>query len=596
MPDSEGRLAGDPTETHASDVPASADPSARAAGGYGIAAALAAAVGFSTLALPLLHAGYPAGHDLSAHLTYTYLFDRALEAGQFPVRWTQGVRAGDGQPLFSFYQPGFYYLVQLAHLVVPSLGLSMKLTVLGLWACGAAFLFSIRAGRGWMPALSGALVFAAAPYLLLDVYVRAAFPELAAMAFAVGVIAALTRLVEAPGAGRAALVACLLAAALVCHLPATLIFTPVLLARAITGGLASPDRRRAFPWCAAAALLAAGLSAFYVIPALAERPLIQMGALTRDYFDYRQHFVEPAQWLPAAWGFGASVAGTADGMSFQVGLVQWLTILAAIACLLRALVRRGLTPDDRDLAFWIAVVAFALFMTTSASRPVWNAVPPLAFLQFPWRFLMLVAVAAGCLASNLLARAPQPSRRALILTALVVVQVVASRDQRRPDHYVPRRAMDIDRPAWAHTPEAAASAFVEPGYFPAGPGVRGEPLAAEQGRRRWITSDSGAIVTPRLTADHALELDVQSAAGTDVVLAWRPFPGWTVSVDGRPVRPGIEPRYGFIRVEAPPGRHALKAEFLSTRLRGAADAISAVSVAVMALMLATGARRRPPRR
>ena len=43
-----------------------------------ILAALTVAVGLATLGVPLLHDGFPAGHDLTAHLTYTYLFDRAL--------------------------------------------------------------------------------------------------------------------------------------------------------------------------------------------------------------------------------------------------------------------------------------------------------------------------------------------------------------------------------------------------------------------------------------------------------------------------------------------------------------------------------------
>ena len=119
-----------------------------------VVAGLAIAIVFVALALPFLHAGFPLGHDLPAHLTYTYLFDRALEAGQFPVRWTPGLRAGGSQPLFNFYQPGFYYVVQLVHLGVGSLGASMKLAVLGLWAAGAAWMFEARR-RQTLPARWG---------------------------------------------------------------------------------------------------------------------------------------------------------------------------------------------------------------------------------------------------------------------------------------------------------------------------------------------------------------------------------------------------------------------------------------------------------
>ncbi len=554
-----------------------------------LVAGLAVAIGLCTLAAPLLHSGFPLGHDLPAHLTYTYLFDRALEGGQFPVRWTQGVRIGDSQPLFNFYQPGFYYLVQLVHLLVPSLGSSMKLAVLGVWGCGAAAMFVSRARGGWMPAALGAVVFAGSPYLLLDINVRAAYPEFAAIMCAVGALWAIAWLFESPGPGRAALLACLLAGALVCHLPATLIFAPVLLGRAIVAALASTDRRGALAWCGGAVLLGVGLSAFYVLPALGERHLIQMGALTRGYFDYQNHFVEPSQWLGYTWGFGASVAGPGDGMSFQVGVVQWGVIVAAGACAAAAARRRRLTPDDWDLVFWLGAIGVALFMTTAASRAVWTAVPQLSYLQFPWRFLMLVSVAAACLAANLLARLPRSHHRAMALTAAVLLQLVASDDQRRPNRYLPRQAMDIDRPGWSETPEAYAAAFVEPGYYPAGGSKPPKVDPLEAGRPRWTTTDGQSRVTPRAAADHKIELDVQTKAGTDLVLASRLGPGWTVQVDGREVRPRLDPSRGYVRVRVPPGRYVVSAELQDTGLRRLADASSAGSAVLLGVLVVVAA-------
>lgn len=554
-----------------------------------VAAAIAVAVALWTLAVPLLHAGFPLGHDLPAHLTYTYLFDRAIEGGQFPVRWTQGVRVGDSQPLFSFYQPGFYYLVQLVHLIVPSLGTSMKLAVLALWGCGAAFMFRLRADGGWMPAALGAVVFAGSPYLLLDVNVRAAYPEFAAIMAAVGALWALGRLFDDPGPGHAALLASLLAIALVCHLPATLIFSPVLIGRALVAAVSSTERRRALAWTAAAMAIALGLSAFYVVPALGERDLIQMGALTRGYFDYQLHFVEPIQWLRFAWGFGASVAGPADGMSFQVGLVQWGVIAAAVGCCVVA-ARRRMAAADWDLVFWLGAIAFALFMTTAASLPVWTATPQLSYLQFPWRFLMLVSVACGCLAANVLGRLRAPHHRAVALTVAVALQLLASRDQRRPDHYLPRTAMDIDRPGWSDTAEAQKDAFVEPGYFPAGGsgavgGGSPEAPGREGDRRRWTTSDVQSRVTPRATSDHRIALDVQTRTGTDLVLASRMGAGWTVRVGGRPVPARVVPPRGYLRVRVPPGRYLVDAQLGDTWVRRLANLTSAASVALVAALV-----------
>jgi hypothetical protein len=81
------------------------------------------------IALPFMQPGYPSGHDVGAHVTYSYRFDQAWQQGQIPVRWVEGTRPGDNQPLFNFYQVGFYYLVELVHLVVPRLSSAVKATV-----------------------------------------------------------------------------------------------------------------------------------------------------------------------------------------------------------------------------------------------------------------------------------------------------------------------------------------------------------------------------------------------------------------------------------------------------------------------------------
>ena len=553
-------------------------------------AALTVAVGLATLGVPLLHDGFPAGHDLTAHLTYTYLFDRALWSGQFPVRWTQGVRIGDTQPLFSFYQPGFYYVVQVVHLVVPSLATSMKLAVLALWAGGTAFMFRLRwhRRRGWMAPALGAVVFATSPYLLLDVNVRAAYPELAAIVCAVGVLWAIARLGRAPGPGPAALLAVLLAGALVSHLPAALIFCPVFVARTVVDVAASRDRRRALAWCTFAVLVAAGLSAFYVLPALAERHLVQMSALTRDYFDYRNHFVEPSQWFSFTWGYGPSLRGSADRMSFQVGIVQWLIIAAAIGCGVVAARRRRLTSADRDLLFWLTVIALALFMMTGASAPVWRALPPLAYLQFPWRFLMLVAVACGCLTTNLLARLRPRPTQAFVATGATLLAIVASQQQRTPSHYVPQAETDIDHPAWSETDAARKLAFIEPGYYPAGTGDLDAAHPPPILSTRWTTSDTGARVTQRAFADHRLALDLHSAAGTDLTLASRTSPAWRVTIDGRETITSFDPPHGFLRVRVPSGWHVVDAQLQETTLERAADASTALGTFLLGVMVVAG--------
>src|SRR5439155_21907424 len=92
--------------------------------------ALAAVVASGvSLAAPELLPAFPLGHDAGVHPTHAFLFHRALAEGQIPVRWVEWIQDGLGQPLFSYYQVGFYYAVELIHAFGPSLELSIKLAV-----------------------------------------------------------------------------------------------------------------------------------------------------------------------------------------------------------------------------------------------------------------------------------------------------------------------------------------------------------------------------------------------------------------------------------------------------------------------------------
>jgi hypothetical protein len=137
-----------------------------------IIAAIAISLGLVTA--PYLVDGFVMGHDGGIHQTYAFQFDRALRQGQFPVRWVEGVDHGMGQPLFSYYQVGFYYLVSAIHSVGPSLASAFKLAVVLQWTLATVFIFLLCLPFGRIAAAVGAVVFAWTPYLLLDAYVRTA--------------------------------------------------------------------------------------------------------------------------------------------------------------------------------------------------------------------------------------------------------------------------------------------------------------------------------------------------------------------------------------------------------------------------------------
>ncbi len=245
-------------------VPALQPKIARAAAVIAVVA-LGASLGF--LGAPMMALGFPIAHDIQAHATYTFLFDRALSQGQFPVRWVEWISPGYGQPLFSFYQVGLYYLVSLVHALGVDLSTALKATVVGLWWAGAFFMFLLCRPLGRMPGLAAAAVFAWSPYLILDAYVRSSFPEMAAIAFIPAVIWSLDRALRTGRGEYHLLLAVALALMMLCHAPAAVIAMPLVPAY---WAYALVTRRTTFAaagWVAMACILGGGLAAFYVIPA-----------------------------------------------------------------------------------------------------------------------------------------------------------------------------------------------------------------------------------------------------------------------------------------------------------------------------------------
>src|SRR4029450_9583380 len=79
----------------------------------------------------------------------------------------------------------------------------------------------------------------------------------------------------------------------------------------------------------ASVALGFGLSAFFWLPATLERGSTEFDRSVgpASYFFYGHHFIELRQLWETRWGFGESLPGSTDGMSFQLGRLHWIGLL-----------------------------------------------------------------------------------------------------------------------------------------------------------------------------------------------------------------------------------------------------------------------------
>lgn len=533
---------------------------------------VAVALSIVPLAQPILAPDVLIGHDAGAHQTYAFLFTRALWQGQVPVRWVEGVADGLGQPLFNHYQVGFYYLVALTDTLGLDLPTAFKVTIVSAWAAGAIFMFLLCRPHGTLPAAMAAAVFVWTPYLLVDGYVRTAYPELTAIGLTPGMLWAIDGLLRTGRRTYFVLLAFATTMLLITHLPTALIVSPLGAGLLVCSScLHRPPPRRI--WLAAiAAAVGAGIAAFYVLPAVLQMDAIHSASMRTDYFDYHRHFVKPEWWFDTSWGYAGSGEGAEEQMSMQLGIVQWIVIGTSLAVLAIPRLRRRFPVPIFAFAAPLTVVALALVMMTEVSAFVWEAIPPMAFIQFPWRLLMLPAIACGVLAAVLLSGIRQRTIQALLVVAVVGVQWAQTEPYREVASRRQRATVAIGDPGWPSSDSGRQWAFREPAYDPISVRVRNNPAEG-----RW-TSDGHADISARSMTDAQLDLAVAAHEPIELTINAPFYPGWQTSIDGTPVLPSIDVASGYMTILVPAGIHRVVASFEKDLVRAVSELITLLSV------------------
>ena len=586
-------------------------------------------------------------HDGHYALYNAAQFDRALRDGELPVRWLPDLFGGRGLPIFLYYHPLAFYGVSALHLTGLGYIASMKLLVLATLPLSAwSMLVWLEKHLPSEAAAVGAAAYVAAPIHVVELHVKGDPPAALAYALAPLVLFAIRR--TALGVPRGIPMLALTGAGLVlAHSVTALVMIP---AAALYAAFVLPrPAGRGMLRLAAGTGLGTLVGAFHAIPALAERKLVAIdtarGILA---FDYREHFVAWWQWLSPLWGYHGSFAGTHDDMSFQIGPAH----LAAIG--LAAVGWKMVRDVSRPLAAWgLSAALVGLALTLTAIRPVWGLIPPLVYVQFPWRFLMPVALASSALAA--LVVAALPARRVLAAAAGIPPLITAAFALAAGNVFYAAvaafqamaggAALMLKRPHLALALLFAALALPW-SAVPLHARLKGAPtviplheadLAPERvrlGIRRTTARDdylpmtvSESTIPPRDPAQEYLPPpdavpvhDVEVRGGTVevsrvvrkgrslsfralapeggiVAITLHDFPGWEVSIaspsdaPARPAAHGLDAA-GRIVVSVPPGASRVTARWEETPFRRRCDAASGMGLLIALVLL----RRRGPAR
>ena len=368
--------------------------------------------------------GLPANAiDQLQHMHRIAAMDRAFEQGIFWPRWFPIVYNGLGSPVFHHYSPGLYWLVAAVH--GAGFGLDQALMVV----VTVALLLSGFGAYAWLryafsPAasLAGAALLLVHPHILTrSYYYVGAYPRLLALLLLPVCLWAITAL-HARSRIRYWLAAVVSLTALVfSHTLLTMVGASVLALYWLL--LAIGYRRPAgLLRCAGAALLAALLSAGFWLPALADLTHVQIENASLGPFHYSGHFLK----LWELFTFQSLVLDSHVGNPLMplntlgFGVASWVALTAGLVSLFFA--------SRRERRYWgLAGALFTLMMlmfTLSVSEPLWERIPGLGMVQFPFRFLSIAPL--GLLPAAAVSIDAWPTgRRWMPAVSLLTVSVLA---------------------------------------------------------------------------------------------------------------------------------------------------------------------------
>jgi hypothetical protein len=539
----------------------------------------------------LLTSGYFNMHD-DLQMMRQLEMEKCFKDLQIPCRWVPDMGYGFGFPLFNYYPPLPYLIGEVFRLVGFSFVDTVKIVFLLSFVVSGVTMYllakeffgpimlNLPAGKAGLRGVSvslGAVVssifYIWAPYHAVDVFVRGAMNEAWALSWFPLILWAGYRLVSDEKNAKKWTVALALSfvALLLSHNLMAMIFAPIFAGWLLIWIIKSRKLIFNIKYLVLSGFLTLGLSAFFTLPAIFEQKYVQVNTLVTGYYEYVAHFASIGQLLFSRfWGYGPSIWGTNDGMSFQVGHVHWILSLVIIIIIFIKLIkqRKSLPLSLIAISYSLVFAWLAVFMAHPRSTPLWQVIPLLRFVQFPWRFLSLAILGFSFAAGAIAVLLPKKLAVTLSLT-LILILTVLNWNYFKPEHMGPLTDKEkFSGAAWELQQTAGIYDYLPIGAITA-PKEPMKNLAEFMDGR-------GKIANPQEGTNWASFEATVSGDKAILRLGIFAFPNWKTYIDGKEVASYIakDEMWGRIYIEVPGGSHTVKVKLANTALRGISNAVS----------------------
>ncbi|MBI2018501.1 hypothetical protein HYS96_02230 [Candidatus Daviesbacteria bacterium] len=520
---------------------------------------------------------------------------RCLQDFQIPCRWVPDMGYQYGYPQFLYYPPSVYYLGALIHLFAVQIIDSVKILFIFGYILSTLFMFIFlkaffdgeskekRFVSTTLPAFLGAMLYTYIPYKALEVYVRGALNEFWSLVFFPLIFWAIYQLISKQKLKYVIFLALSTAALMLTHNLMTLIFAPLSILWCLSL-LVLKKTWKVIPKIFLGGLLGIGLAAFFTLPVIFEGKYAHLETLVGGYFDYRQHFVSINRLLISnQFGYGSSGFGQDNNLTLSTGQIQWMVALFGF------ILAPFFLKKHKNIAILVIINSLVelvvLFLIHQKSSFIWERIPIMVYLQFPWRFLTDSIFLLSFLGAGTIFFISQINiKGAKIFATLILIGIFLLHAQFfKPKEWFGISDKDkFSGPFWEK--ELTISIF---DYLPAYAELPPNKIAPDtpevlEGKVRFITYRKGS--------NYQIG-EVEAREDSVIRLPLFDFPGMRVTVDGKVVGHknddcrGEEYCLGLITFDLPQGSHLIKAQLMDTQIRSIGNIITLTSFLLLLVLV-----------
>ncbi len=413
--------------------------------------------------IPLLIYGCSCGHDFDFHILSWFEAASQFTHGNLHPHWAYTPGWNAGEPRFVFYPPLSWTIGAILGLILPWTWTPILYTWIALTAAGLSLYYLARDFTTLTAATIAAVLYTVNPYMLFTAYERTAYAELLAAAWIPFLFHAILR--DKVTIPRIAIPVALLwltnapAAVMSCYALALLTLIRLINSSKINPhrsipSHSNPSMEVVISTEAARSIIASrevekpsslppqnhsqtplrmalntiigttlglGVAAFYILPAAYERRFVQIAMAIIPFYRIQDNFL-----------FHHTTDLDHDKVLHTASLVAVVLIATTTIVLIVLLTQKARVPHPSQsyregwevrispalVALTILTLAITL-LQTPITQIIWTHAPELAFLQFPWRLLtILAAVLALAIAIALIPFKIKPTTTTILTLAI----------------------------------------------------------------------------------------------------------------------------------------------------------------------------------